>query len=75
MDTVFQITEYGPNQRMEYFMRSGGTWVRETSNGRTLEMTLMTYLLQDPFELALFFALGIDRLRWKSEVDEEISGV
>ncbi|QRM35445.1 hypothetical protein [Microvirga sp. VF16] len=56
-------------------MRNGQTWLRETRNGRTLEITLMTYLLQDSFEVALFFALGIDRLRWKPEIDEEISGV
>jgi hypothetical protein len=60
--TPFQVSEFGPDHRLEYFMRNGDTWVRETSKGRTLELPLMTYLLQDPWELTLFFVLGIDHL-------------
>jgi hypothetical protein len=60
--TPFHVSEFGPDRRLEYFMRNGTTWVRETSKGRTLEMILTTYLLQDPYELAVFFVLGIDRL-------------
>jgi len=56
----FQVSEFGPDHRQEYFMRNGTTWLRETSKGRILEMPLMTYLLQDPWDLVLFFALGID---------------
>lgn len=69
--TPFQVSEFGPDHRLEYFIRNGTTWLRETSKGRTLEMPLMTYLRQDPFELALFFALGIDRLNREPRGIEE----
>jgi len=70
MDKVFQVTQFGPDHRLEYFMRNGDTWVRETSKGRTLEMTLTTYLLQDPSELALSFAVGVNRLSRNSGIAE-----
>jgi hypothetical protein len=67
----FQVSEFGPDHRIEYFMRNGGTWLRETNKERILELPLMTYLLQDPWDLALFFTLGIDRLNRNPGTGEE----
>lgn len=69
--TPFQVSEFGPDHRIEYFMRDGDTWLRETRRERTLEMILTTYLRQDPWDLSLFFVLGIDRLNRHSGTGEE----
>jgi hypothetical protein len=69
--TPFHVSDFGPGHRLEYFMRNGEAWVRETDNGRTLEMPLTAYMHQDPWELALFFALGIDRLNRNPRAGEE----
>jgi hypothetical protein len=57
---AFQVTEFGPDHRLEYFVRNGEVWVREIKGERSLEQTLHDMLTHDPWERACYFA-GIER--------------
>lgn len=57
-DDTVQVNNYGNGRVVRYYRRDGAMRISETRNGRSLDMELQQYLLQDAWEVAKFFALG-----------------